>query len=212
MRKPMWIAALSLLTFLAVASTNAAAESFLDLFAGAAFTDSNDIKVSIPGLSVTGEADFDTSFSVGGRVGYWWGFFGLNLDVDYFKPNPDSKDSSVDFDLEVLGVGLNAMLRGQFLKTNAVPEGALQPYIFGGPTVFISRLDVDVAGVGSDDDTDAKLGFTVGGGLAYMFTRNIGAFAEYRFTYSRPKFEVGGVTVKPELNSHHILGGVTLRF
>jgi opacity protein-like surface antigen len=91
--------------------------------------------------------------------------------------------------------------------------GALQPYIFAGPTLFLSRLDVNVSGAGSDDDdTDARLGFTAGGGVAYMFAKNIGAFAEYRFTYQRPEFSVGGVNVEPKLNSHHVLAGVAFRF
>jgi len=213
MRKPMWVTALSLSVFLAVAPREAVAESFFDLFAGAAFTDSNDIKVSVPGFSATGESDFKTSFSVGGRAGYWFGFFGLDLDVDYFRPNPDTSGTpGIDIKLDVVGVGVNAMLRGQFIKTTTVPDGALQPYIFAGPTLFISHLKVDVSGAGSDHDVDARVGFTAGTGVVYMFTKNIGAFGEYRFTYDRPKFDVGGVNIEPKLNSHHLLGGVTFRF
>src|SRR5438477_475251 len=61
MRKPMWVAALSLVVVLAVAPRNAVAESFLDLFAGAAFTESKDLKLSVSGFSVRGEGDFDKS-------------------------------------------------------------------------------------------------------------------------------------------------------
>ena len=91
MRKPMWVAALSLVVVLAVAPRNAVAEGFLDLFAGAAFTESKDLKLSVSGFSVRGEGDFDKSFSVGARAGYWFGFFGVNLDVDYFRPSPKSQ-------------------------------------------------------------------------------------------------------------------------
>ena len=174
MRKPMWSATLSLLVFLAIAPREAAAESFFDLFAGAAFTDSNDIKVSVPGFSATGESDFKTSFSVGGRAGYWFGFFGLDLDVDYFRPSPDTNGTpGLDIKLDVVGVGVNAMLRGQFLKTTTAPDGALQPYIFAGPTLFISHLEVDVSGAGSDHDVDARVGFTAGTGVVFMFTKMV---------------------------------------
>ena len=213
MRKPLWVAPLLLLVILAVAPSDAAAEPFFDLFAGAAFTDSNDVKLSVPGLSATFDSDFKTSLSVGGRAGYWFGFFGVNLDVDYFRPNPDIKGfSGIDFDLDVVGIGVNGMLRGQFMKTTTVPGGALQPYIFAGPTLFISRFNVDVSGGGSDDDTDANVGFTAGTGVTFMFTKNIGAFAEYRFTYNRPKFHNLGTDTEPKLNSHHLLAGVTFRF
>ena len=212
MRKPMWVAALSLVVVLAVAPRNAVAEGFLDLFAGAAFTESKELKLNVSAFSVRGEGDFDKSFSVGARAGYWFGFFGVDLDVDYFRPNPKSQASGADFDLDVVGIGVNAMLRGQFVKTTPVPDGALQPYIFAGPTLFISRLDADIAGAGSDHDTDARLGFTAGTGVVFLFTKNIGVFGEYRFTYSRPKYDIGGVNVEPKLNSHHLLGGVTFRF
>jgi opacity protein-like surface antigen len=212
MRKPLWVAAVSLVALLGIAPTNAAAEPFLDLFAGAAFTDSNDLKLSAPGISATGDVDYNTSFSVGGRAGYWFGFFGLNLDVNYFRPNIDTETSGFDADIDVVGVGLNAMLRGRFLKTTAVPDGALQPYIFAGPTLFISRLDIDISGAGSDHDTDTHVGFTAGTGVTYMFTKNIGAFGEYRFTYNRPEFDISGVKLEPKLNTHHIVGGVTFRF
>src|SRR5207245_10195361 len=135
MRKPLLVATLSLLGFLAVAATDVSAESFVDLFGGAAFTDSNDVKVSGQGFSGTVKSDFNTSFSVGGRAGYWFGFFGLNLDVDYFRPNIDTGVSGFDLDLDVVGIGVNAMLRGQFLKTTTVPDGALQPSIVAGPTL-----------------------------------------------------------------------------
>lgn len=212
MRKPIWVTAVSLALFLAVLPREAVAEPFVDLFAGAAFTDSNELKVSAPGFSATGDVDFNTSFSVGGRAGYWFGFFGINLDVDYFQPNIDTQTSGFDADIKVVGIGLNAMLRGQFVKTTAVPDGALQPYIFAGPTLFISRLKIDISGAGSDDDTDANLGFTAGTGVTYMFTKNLGIFGEYRFTYNRPEFDISGVTLEPKLNSHHLLAGVTFRF
>ena len=209
MRKTLWLVVLSLVV---IAPASAAAEPFFDLFAGAAFTDSNDLKVSATGFSATGEVDYKTSFSVGARAGYWFGFFGVNLDVNYFRPSIDTQTSGFDADLDVVGIGLNAMLRGQFVKTAAVPDGALQPYIFAGPTLFISRLDIDISGVGSDHDTDARVGFTAGTGVTYLFTKNIGIFGEYRFTYSRPEFDISGVKIEPKLNSHHLLGGVTFRF
>ena len=85
-----------------------------------------------------------------------------------------------------------------------MPEGRLQPYVFGGPTVFVSMLDFEVTaatGLGPvsvrDSATLADVGFTAGGGIAFMFTRNIGAFGEYRYTYNRPDFEIAGAKVEP---------------
>jgi opacity protein-like surface antigen len=214
MRKLLWTAVLSLLL---VAPGHAGAEGFFDLFAGAAFTDSNDVKISAFGVTTTTDSDFKTSFSVGGRFGYWFSFFGLNLDVNYFRPDPGNitvAGFTAKTDLDVVGIGVNAMLRARLVKTSAVPDGALQPYIFGGPTAFITKLDVDVPAIGeSDVSVDANLGFTAGTGVTFMLTKNFGLFGEYRFTYNRPTFgDSSDLKIEPKLNSHHLLGGVTLRF
>jgi opacity protein-like surface antigen len=196
----------------------AAAEGMFDLFAGGAFTARNDIKLRANDARETVRSDFEDSFSVGGRVGYWWSFFGLNLDVSYFRPDPKPDEVTVagitlGTDLRVVGVGLNAMLRGQFLKSEDTPAGRLQPYVFGGPTAFITVLEADIVGEsGTEIDASARLGFTVGGGVTFMLIKQLGLFAEYRFTHNRPEFGAGDITAKPRLDTHHVLGGVTFRF
>jgi opacity protein-like surface antigen len=131
--------------------------------------------------------------------------------------------ASVKTDLQTVGVGANAMLRAQFIKDADVPTGRLQPYVFGGPTVFISTLNVKGQGsaVGTtvtvdQSDTSTKLGFTAGAGVTYLFTNYIGAFAEYRFTHFKPEFEGSqsnvSVKVEPQLDTHHLIAGVAFRF
>jgi opacity protein-like surface antigen len=231
MRGKAWI--LCALMFLLVAPARACAEGFVDAFAGVALTSKGNVETSFGGQQTSGDLKHKNSFTAGGRAGWWFGLFGFNLDVAYFRPEFDPDDFTVsgvdpvlgpftlrtETDLNVVGVGLNAMLRGQFLKTSTAPSGQLQPYIFAGPTVFISSLDVDqtlsAAGASasaSDSDTSTKLGVTAGGGVTFLFTNNIGIFAEYRFTHVKPEFEIGGVKVEPNLDTHHILSGVTFRF
>jgi opacity protein-like surface antigen len=143
--------------------------------------------------------------------------------VAWFQPDFDPDEftlsgpfnAEVETSLDVVGIGLNAMLRLPLLRGSNFPGGRLQPYIFAGPTFFISILEAEVSALGrtsSDTDTATSLGATAGGGLTFMFTRGIGAFAEYRFTYNKREFEVGGLTIEPELNTHHLLAGVTFRF
>ena len=215
----------------------AVAEPVLDIFAGASLTQAGNVDVSGLGNFLSGEAEYKDSFLIGARGGYWWGFFGVNLDVSYFRPelDPDAATVStidpiigpiggtIDTDHHVIGIGFNAMVRGQFMKDATVPQGRLQPYLFAGPTLFISTFDLEgsISALGTtlafdDSDTTTTLGVTAGAGMTYMFTRNIGAFLEYRFTHFKPEYElnVSGVSlrIEPTLNSHHIGAGVTFRF
>jgi opacity protein-like surface antigen len=208
---------LSLLVSLVVVPAHAVAEPFVDAFAGVAFTPENDIDLRLDGATAAGESDFKDSFSVGARAGYWFGVFGVNLDVSYLRPELDPDDATVagtriETDLDVVGVGVNAMLRGQLVRDADVPQGRLQPYIFAGPTLFISRFDVDVSGAGGETDVSTRVGLTAGGGMTFMITRLLGVFAEYRFTRNRPEFDLDGLRVEPKLDSHHVVGGLTLRF
>jgi opacity protein-like surface antigen len=219
----MALVAVALLAVLAL-PTSASAEGFADIFLGASMTTKGDVDVDLDGASATDEnQDYKTSVLLGGRAGYWWGLFGVNLDVSWFQPDFDPDEftvsgpfnAGVKTSLDVVGIGLNAMLRLPLLKGGNVPAGRLQPYIFAGPTLFISILDAEVSALGrttSETDTTTSLGATAGGGLTFMFTPGIGAFAEYRFTYNKREFEVGGLKIEPELNTHHLLAGVTFRF
>jgi hypothetical protein len=188
------------------------AEGFIDFYVGAAITRDSDQKVSAPGFSDTSPIDWDTSVTAGGRFGFWFEsleWVGLALDVSFFRP---------DKDITVFPVSALAMLRLPLLKDNdkGFPHGRLQPYIAAGPGLFISRADGDLGTFGSVSDTSLDLGVDVRGGLAFLITKNIAAFAEYRFTHVKPEFgfDVAGVKFKTEttLDTHHIVGGVGFRF
>jgi len=232
MRVKAIIASVLFCAVFALAPAQVSAEWFADLFAGGSITQTGNVDVSIMGASASGDQDYKTSALVGGRAGYWWSFFGVNLDVSYFRPefDPDSSTTttvigttpvalSENTDFKTIAVGVNAMLRGQFLKDTVVPEGRLQPYIFAGPTAFISTLNIKGSiSVGTttssfdESSTSTKLGVTAGAGATYMFLRNFGAFAEYRFTHFKPEFGIQGLQIEPTVNTHHLLAGVSFRF
>jgi hypothetical protein len=188
------------------------AEGFIDFYVGAAITRDSDQKVTAPGFSDTSPIAWDTSVTAGGRFGFWFEsleWVGLALDASFFRP---------DKDITVFPVSALAMLRLPLLKDNdkGFPHGRLQPYIAAGPGLFISRADGNVGTFGSVSDTSVDLGVDVRGGLAFLITKNIAAFAEYRFTHVKPEFgfDIAGVKFKTEttLDTHHIVGGVGFRF
>jgi len=185
---------------------------------------------------------FDSSVTGGGRLGYWFEtlpWLGLGLDIAYFAPNVSRQtvDTSVklggvaanvgplQFDnvkLDVTDVSFDLMLRWPGLVASPqFPKGRLQPYLTVGPAVFLTTAkDSTNFGPPSDQSShDTSLGVKAGFGTTWMLTPNIGIFGEYRFTHFHPTFDFdtnapGFSTTKVEtdVNTHHVLFGVTFRF
>jgi len=177
---------------------------------------------------------YDPSFSVGGRGGYWFEsfkFFGLGLDVDHFRPDissqtavgrgtiTDSRGALLGVPINVSGVGpvklrevdlhittfaFDLMLRWPMLEDRGFPNGRLQPYVMGGPALFLQHLE--------GFDTRPTHGAETGSGVFWAFTRNFGLFSEYRYTYVRAALNSGEIVFRTHLSTHQLLGGVSFRF
>lgn len=212
MYRPTWLAAL-ILFGLGLLASPASAEWFADLYVGAAFTQKDDVSVSIPdaGLRVTEQSDPGTSVSVGGRVGYWFDgirWLGLALDASYFRPGED---------LDVYPISPLVMVRWPLQQSTEFPAGRIQPYIAIGPGIFVSKTEFTVEEIGERlEDTSVDLGLDVRGGLTWLLARNVGLFGEYRFTHFEAEHEgtlLGlKTTLEATLPTHHIVVGVTFRF
>jgi opacity protein-like surface antigen len=188
---------------------------------------------------VTGQdLRFDTSVVGGGRFGYWFGalpWLGLGLDVSYFQP--DISAQTVNFavngisvgsglsdkiDLSVVDISFDLMLRWPgLMASQQFPTGRLQPYFTVGPAIFIAAAkDSTNFGIpNNQSSTDTSVGVKVGTGVTFMLTRNIGVFGEYRFTHFSPEFGFdvarpgfSKTVVKTDVNTHHLLGGLSVRF
>jgi opacity protein-like surface antigen len=106
-------------------------------------------------------------------------------------------------DLPAVVVGGDLLLRWRFLQTPDIPNGRLQPYITLGPALLVT----------DSDDLGTTLGFKVAGGFAWQFHRRLAVFGEYRFTRFTPSdVESGGLRYSADVNTHHVLGGISLRF
>ncbi len=184
---------------------------------------------------------FDSSVMGGGRVGYWFGPlpFGLALDVSYFEPNVSSQTVNTNvsiggtnanvgqlsfgrLDLAVTDLAFELMVRWPgLLASPQFPNGRLQPYVTAGPAVFFVTAK-DSNNFGPPDhqtSTDVSLGLQAGFGTTWMITPHVGVFGEYRFTHFSPQFDFDTslpgftrTTVKTDVNTHHVLFGVTFRF
>jgi opacity protein-like surface antigen len=222
------------LTALILVAQPARAEWFADLYVGGAFTQSHNVDTKLLGVTLSfKDVEFDKSFAVGGRAGYWFDalpFLGLGLDVSHFRPDISSQTAPFsiqgvtgtatlsDIDLRVIGISLDLMLRLPLVKSADFPNGRLQPYASVGPAIFISKAEdtTNFAPPANQSDTDTSVGFKVGAGVTFLFTKNIGIFGEYRYTHFSPEFEftTAGVKSKTEtdINTHHLLVGASFRF
>jgi len=221
--------------------TPARAEWFADFYAGLGFTQKQDIDAEFPdvGISLTvRDVQFDDAALIGGRGGYWLEalpFLGFGLSISHvFGPTVGSQtrgftacasgvcaSGSLDqreIDLNVTTVGFDVMARLPLLKSQPFPKGQLQPYLTGGPALFAARAeDHGNVSPSGQSDSDTSIGVKVGAGLTWLFSHNVGVFAEYRFTHFKPEFEftdnvAGKATVEATLNTHSLLGGVAFRF
>jgi opacity protein-like surface antigen len=179
------------------------------------------VKGTAPGVNFT-LSDLDTkdSFAIGARGGYWTEFAGLGLDFFYHQPDIKGQTATLvvpgftpfsgrisSADVNAYGIGLDVLFRLPLLKSESLPQGRVQPYVAVGPVLFITDAEID--GI---DDTATSVGVKVGAGLAAMLTRNIGLFAEYRFSHHRPEFESNGVKLEADFNTHYGLVGLAIRF
>jgi opacity protein-like surface antigen len=215
-------------------ATPASAEWFADLYLGGAFTEKHDVDTEFPGLVTAQDISFDNSFTGGLRGGYWLPFdvgpvnFGLGLDFSHFSPDIGQQITTFcgafcangtfqDVDLSVWVIGFDALIRFPLLKTAELPHGQLQPYFRVGPAIFVAHAnDSSNFAPGDQSDSDTSVGVKLGTGVAWMFTRNIGIFGEYRYTHFSPEFTFqdagGSVDVSTSINTHSVLVGATFRF
>lgn len=212
----------AVLTICLALSAPAAAEGFIDIYTGGAFTEND--RVSTPGLlgSSRRTIDFDESALLGIRGGAWGEgrlpFIGGAIDISGFSPDLDGRAGSGD--LAVIPHSLLILFRIPLVTSDEFPTGQIHPYAGVGPSLVVSRLDIDAGsslasalGLGGGiDDTEVDLGVDARGGLDVLLTRHFGLFAEYRFTHFRPTYSDGGRRLSLDLDTHFIQGGLTFRF
>jgi hypothetical protein len=213
MSKRVWLCGSALVLIFVGPTRPAGAEWFLDLYGGGSFTQDVDVTIR-NGTTLDDRIKFDTALTGGGRFGYWLTGIGLPwlgaaLDVSYYAP--DATATAGKATLEVLPISALLMLRVPLFTDSVVPTGRLQPYIAGGPSVFVSRVKVDTSVFGERLSAEqAQLGADLRAGLTFMLTPNFGVFAEGRYMFF--SVDPGSRGTEFDIETFQALGGVTLRF
>jgi opacity protein-like surface antigen len=206
MMKPALLLLVSIPWIALSAPSAARAEGFFELRLGGAFTEDNDVEINPPGNapSFSFPTEYDDSVAVGARGGYWFlPWLGVAGDVSYFAPEDDT--GGPEYDVFTLSPLL--MARVPIATSHEFPDGRVQPYLGVGPGIFVSSADF-----GPDDDDTVDVGADVHAGLNVQVTPLVSVFAEYRFTWVEPEFDLGNADVEPELATHHFGVGVGFHF
>ena len=190
---------------------------FLDLYLGGVVPEDGDVDAEAEPFGVkikdsANNVDYDNTYTFGGRAGGWapksrW--FGLALDVSYFKLDADGIETKV--------FPVSGLLLFRY------PGKRLQPYLGIGPGLFVSDIEVDIQLAGENkkfSGTSVDVGLDTRAGLAWRLFRHFAIFSEYRFTYFEGSYDdkvsAAGTKTKVNIDTtnyvHHFLLGLSYRF
>jgi hypothetical protein len=196
---------------------------------------------TIRGLHFSTEVDNSPIF--GGKAGYWFDFFplvGVELEIYTFKPNitvppqtrvgtvlgddGEEEDASITFtepfkfDVTVVAIGFNLLGRYPLFKSPRYPRGRLQPYIGGGPGLFVTTIEdkEEDAADNIGKKTLAFGGFQAVGGLKWFLLNKLALFAEYKFTFFTADLsgasEAFSLGARQDIVANHFYGGIAYHF
>jgi Outer membrane protein beta-barrel domain len=233
-----WTALLAL-AVVAVAGAGAPAEAefALDVYAGAAWTQSADVRVG--GRDDTGNTVDATIFDIksttgvaaGLRAGYWIDplpFVGFGIDFFFFTVPIPAQTASATGTLssEIFGKPISIDAAGEArVPAVTLPALGFSPDLRLRWPIFTSKAYPQgilqpyvTAGPAwaltlNSDQVGVRLGGKIGAGLSVTLVRWVALFAEYRYTFF-PGFAFSHehVGYKTDINNHAAVFGVSLRF
>jgi hypothetical protein len=203
------LAASLCLALVIMLSTDAHAEVFSDIFVGAAITSDETYTLNgfpvPPTLLCVQQCSSAWSPSGGLRVGYWFDRFswlGVAGDISGFVP-AWGLESPIAVD--AFPISLVAIFRLQLVKTEALPDGRLQPYVAIGPTLMTTFATLSTGSnnpiysptlgpLMTTTDTSFDVGVDARFGARVLASDFISMFLEYRYTRVSPSWSLGTPT------------------
>ena len=191
-------------------------EVFSDIYLGAAVT--TDATVTLDGILqeeslLCGAECSSTKSPVGGlRVGWFSGRFpwlGVSGDFSVFI---QSWGIQSPYEVSVIPISALLMFRAPLVRSPEHPNGRAQPYLAISPSLILAtaKLAEGVAALGTarvESDTSVDPGLDARVGIRLIASSWISVVLEYRATYFKPTWQLGGRRVDTSVwTNHYILG------
>jgi opacity protein-like surface antigen len=221
-------------------ATPASAEWFADVYGGASHTPRSDVVLVVrPGGADADHTFHDLKWSpsatFGARAGYWFDaapWYGVGLDIFHFDANLPTQTvdttisgvtapaalQAIDFSVNAIAFDL-IRLRARLMAGLEYPNGRLQPYVTAGPALFKTRVtNKGNSELSNRAVDDTSWGYKVGAGVSWHVSKAAALFGEYRFTHYHAEPMLDGtitgarVPMRFDLDTHHVIAGVSLRF
>ena len=182
--------------------------------AGASILTSSELDDPTGFLAAIGtELDFDVGYGLSGAVGYHWGLFRVEGEINY-------AESDID-EFEVVGIGVSGSgdVNSLGFMANAFKDFEIsdgwQVYLGGGIGYAIVSIDhATVAEIPLANDDDSVFAYQLGTGIGYQMSPAMALSLNYRyFATLDPEFNaVDGSPFEAEYDSHVIRLGVRINF
>jgi opacity protein-like surface antigen len=111
-------------------------------------------------------------------------------------------------------VGLNLLYRWRTEPGEPFPRGRLQPYVGGGPVLYIVHGENAVNNLTNDEKYQGSgWGYQLFGGLRYGLTPRVSLMVEGKYSHGTAKVDTAGAgTAETPLNTWHAAIGLSFRF
>ena len=194
---------------------------FSDIYLGAAVT--TDATVTLDGIVqeeslLCGAECSSTKSPVGGlRVGWFVGRFpwlGVSGDFSVFI---QSWGIQSPYEVSVIPISALLMFRAPLVRSPEHPNGRAQPYLAIGPSLILAtaKLAQGVAALGTarvETDTSVDPGLDARVGIRLIASSWISVVLEYRATYFKPTWQLGGRRVDTSVWTNHYIIGLGIHY
>jgi hypothetical protein len=106
--------------------------------------------------------------------------------------------------------GLNLLFGNLVLQREVVPR--LDLAFRAGLGMAIPHPEIRAFGQALDRYEHHGAALQLSGGANFALTTHLSWLAEYKFTTTSPRFEVGSATVENAFRTHHVVTGIGIRF